>query len=122
MLASVAIRSYLATSGRKKVGFSTAGRNSDGQPIYLGGIRGVIERNTMRYYLAIEAFLGAPESTPAQIEKRLNAWHTDVEQYPLQLHEMDRDTYLAMKHNELMRQQASTTSPVFGLVADLAAK
>jgi hypothetical protein len=112
MIANVAMRSYLATGGRSKVGFSTAGRNSDGQPIYLGGVRGVIERNTMRYYLAIEAYLGAPESTPGQIERRLNAWHTDVEQYPLQLHEMDRDTYLAMKHKELARQQAAAANLV----------
>jgi hypothetical protein len=109
LVASVAMRGYLATVGRDKVGFSTAGRKADGQPIYLGGVRGVVERNTMRYYLAIEAYLGAPALTPQQLEKRLNDWHTDVEQYPLQLHEMDRAAYLAMKHKELARQQVPAT-------------
>jgi hypothetical protein len=121
LIANVAMRSYLATTGRNKVGFSTAGRRENGQPIYLGGIRGVMERNTMRYYLAIEAYLGAPDATAAQLEKRLNGWHTNVEQYPLQLHEMDRDAYLAMKHKELARQQASTTHSGAELVAGLVA-
>jgi hypothetical protein len=119
IVANVAMRSYLATTGRNKVGFSTAGRQANGQPIYLGGVRGIVERNTMRYYLAIEAYLGAPDATAAQLEKRLNGWHTNVEQYPLQLHEMDRDAYLAMKHNELSRQLAST-HPDTELVAGLA--
>jgi len=106
VVANVAMRTYLATGGRSKVGFSTAGRKADGQPQYLGGVRGVIERNTMRYYLAIEAYLSAPGSAPAQVERRLNTWHNDVEQYPLQLHEMEREDYLAMKRKELARQQA----------------
>ena len=65
-------------------------RTGDGRPIYIAGTRGVVERHTMRYYLAIEAYLGAL-SVPAaqQAKKRLNAWFDGVECYPVQLHEMN---------------------------------
>jgi hypothetical protein len=70
-------------------------------------MRGVVERNTMRYYLAIEAFLGALSELPqAQLEKRLHDWFAAVERYPLQLHEMEQGAYLDMKRREYRRQQA----------------
>ncbi|MNO33945.1 hypothetical protein D3C76_239700 [compost metagenome] len=106
--ARVAMQGYLATIGRDKVGFSIVGNNARGQPIHVGGTRGVIERNTMRYYLAIEAYLSALSAPAAErLEKRLDAWHAAVERYPLQLHELERDEYLDMKHKEIQRQQAA---------------
>jgi hypothetical protein len=106
LAASAAMQGYLATKGRDKVGFSIVGTGGDGQPLYQDGMRGVVERNTMRYYLALEAYLGALSGTAeAQQEKRLNDWHSAVERYPLQLHELERDEYLAMKHAEIRRQQ-----------------
>lgn len=101
----LATRMYLATIGRAKVGFSVVGKSADGQPVYIGGTRGAVERNAMRYYLAIEAYLGAlalPE--PARLESRLRDWYAAVERYPLQLHELDRDAYLDMKRMEIRRQ------------------
>lgn len=107
MAASLAMQGYLATIGRDKLGFSIVGRTADGQPVYLGGLRGVVERNTMRYYLAVEAYLGALSApAPEQLEKRLNDWYAGVERYPLQLHELERDEYLDMKRQEIQRQQA----------------
>lgn len=106
LASSVSMKGYLATIGRDKVGFSITGNGSDGQPIYQDGMRGVLERNTMRYYLAVEAYLGATSGTPAeQQEQRLNDWHSAVERYPLQLHELERSEYLSMKHAEIRRQQ-----------------
>lgn len=97
--ANLAMRGYLATSGRGKVGFSPIGLK--------GGMRGVVERNTMRYYLAIEAYLGAQAAPPAaRAERRIEDWYTSIERYPLQLHELERDAYLAMKRRELERQAA----------------
>lgn len=104
--ANVAMRAYLATAGRDKLGFTAAGRKANGEPNYVGGVRGIVERNTVRYYLAIESYLSASGASPEQLEKRLNAWHNGVEQYPLQLHEMEREEYLAMKRKEVARQQA----------------
>jgi len=104
--ARLAIQTYLGTIGSDKVGFTVIGVQPDGQPDYVGGVRGLVERNTMRYYLAIDAFLGAAQAAPAaQLEKRLQRWFTAVERYPRQLHEMDRVAYLEMKHAEYLRQQ-----------------
>ena len=49
----------LATLGRDKVGFSVVGRAADGRPVHVEGLRGAVERNTLRYYLAVESYLGA---------------------------------------------------------------
>lgn len=100
--ARMAMEGYLGTIGRDKVGFSIVGQK-DGQPVYIGNVRGVLERNTMRYYLAIEAYLNAPQ--PNQTEKRLNDWFSSVERYPQQLHELGRNEYLEMKHREVQRQR-----------------
>ena len=107
LAARVAMQGYLATIGRDKVGFSVTGSRPNGEPLFIGGTRGVVERNTMRYYLAIEAYLGALSLPPAQrFEKRLADWHTGVERYPLQLHELERSEYLGLKREQLRRQQA----------------
>lgn len=112
----LAMQAYLGTIGSNKVGFTVVGRQSDGQPRHVGGMRGVVERNTMRYYLAIEAYLGALSAPPqARLEKRLHDWFAAVERYPLQLHEMKQGEYLDMKRKEYLRQQAqATTRPAPG--------
>ena len=103
----LALQTYLGTVGSSKVGFTVVGMQSDGKPRHVGGLRGVVERNSMRYYLAIEAFLGAMSvSPPARFEKRLHDWFDAVERYPLQLHEMERSDYLEMKRKEYWRQRA----------------
>ena len=115
LVARLAMQAYLGTTGRNKVGFTVAGTRSDGQPLHIGGMRGVVERNTMRYYLAIEAFLGALSELPqAQLEKRLHDWFAAVERYPLQLHEMEQGAYLDMKRREYRRQQAGLLLPGTG--------
>lgn len=104
--ARIAMQGYLATAGRGKVGFSVTGLDGAGQPVYVNGVRGVVERNTMRYYLAIEAYLGALSVPPAeQLDKRLHDWFAATERTPLQLHEVDQDAYLQMKRREVLRQQ-----------------
>ena len=102
----LAMQTYLKTIGRAKVGFTVIGKLANGQPDYIGGMRGLVERNTMRYYLAIDSFLASASAAPAaQFEQRLQSWFTAVEQYPRQLHEMDRGAYLEMKRAEQVRQQ-----------------
>jgi len=60
-----------------------------------------VERNTMRYYLAIDDYVAAP--APSQLEQRLNTWFDATERYPRQLHEMEKPDYLAMKRVEAKR-------------------
>jgi hypothetical protein len=105
-LGRVAMKTYLANSGSDKVGFTVIGDPNDPQPKFIGGVRGAIERNTMRYYLAIDAYLGALATpAPARFEQSLELWFNATELYPRQLREIDRDTYFAMKRNEYVRQQ-----------------
>jgi len=76
-------------------------------PIYIGGVRGALERNVMRYYLAVDAHLASLAVPPEQqLDKRIQTWFDSSERYARQLHEMDRAQYLAMKKDEYERQQA----------------
>lgn len=102
----IAMQGYLATIGRDKVGFTEVVKLSNGQSSYIQGVRGVVERNTMRYYLAIDAYLAALNSPPkVRLEQQLNHWYNSTEQYYRQLHEVARDDYLTMKYSEYQRQQ-----------------
>ena len=106
LAARLAMQGYLATIGKDKVGFTIDGSQASKQPIYIGGNRGLIERNTMRYFLAIDAFLGALSgSAQARFEQRIHDWFVAVERYPRQLHEMEQGEYLAMKRKEYGRQR-----------------
>lgn len=108
----LAMQSYLNTVGSSKVGFTITGKQSDGKPIYMGGMRGLVERNTMRYYLAIEAFLGAMSAPPRErLEKSLHDWFAATELYPRQLHELEQNQYLDMKRKEFVRQRAAIGLP-----------
>jgi len=98
-MSKIAMQAYLSTLGASKVGFT-----QDGQGL-VRGMRGVMERNTMRYYLAVDAYLASLDAPPeARTAKRLNDWYSAVERYPRQLGEdVDRAQYLAMKQREFAR-------------------
>lgn len=102
----VAMQLYLATLGRGKVGFTpTAAASSGEPPPLIGGVRGVVERNTMRYYLAIESYLDALSVPPPQrFEKGLEGWFAATQKFARQLYEVDRAAYLEMKRKEYQRQ------------------
>lgn len=109
MTSSLLTRTYLSTLGRDKVGFSRV--EQDGVSRYVQGVRGVIERNVMRYHLAIDTFL-TTQHLPDQARRdaALKHWFEQNDRYPLQLHEMAVEEYLAIKHrewdNQLRLQQA----------------
>ncbi|WP_434663185.1 hypothetical protein P5W99_23320 [Paraburkholderia sp. A3BS-1L] len=105
-LGRLAMKGYLATFGSGKVGFTNIAAPSAAQPEYVDGVRGLVERNTMRYYLAIDAWLGEPPgASGARLMQRLSRWFSASEQYPRQLHEIDRSQYMQMKQAEYQRQQ-----------------
>lgn len=98
MAGRMAMKTYLSTLGSDKVGFTPVGNPSSSQTEYIGGVRGVVERNAMRYYLAIDAFLGTLSSPPdKRQELRLTRWFNATEQYARQLHEVERQDYMQMK-------------------------
>ena len=107
-----AMKTYLATLGRDKRGFSVVGKTANGQPITVGGVRGVVERNTLRYYLALQSHLrshGAPGGNATQLA--LQTWFDATERYAEQLHEMDGPDYIAMKLKEIQRQKTVAPPP-----------
>ena len=107
-MARFAMRVYLATSGHGKVGFTMISSGNSTPPHFIGGVRGALERNIMRYYLAIDAYLGALAApAPQQFEESLERWFMATERYAVQLHEVDHDAYVTMKRREYLRQQTS---------------
>lgn len=101
-LTRAAMGVYLSTAGRHRIGFSLD--ESDQKPVR--GLRGMIERNAMRFYLGLQAYLDTlhlPEDE--RITARLENWFDHTQRYAEQLHELDRDTYLDQKRRELAQQR-----------------
>ena len=94
-LGRIAMQAYLQTLGRGKLGFTPAPDTASG---YIAGARAVIERNTVRYFLGLDcALASAAHEAPERFGNMAACWYGAVEQYPLQLHEMARSEYLAIK-------------------------
>lgn len=98
---------YFSTKGRDKVGFTLVQDDGD-EPRLVRGTRGALERNTMRYYLAFDAYLRSL-STPApeRFEQSLEIWFADTERFARQLREVKHDDYIAMKREQYLRQQTA---------------
>jgi hypothetical protein len=104
-MSRAAVFGYLKTMGRKKVGFSVVGRDREGRPIYVRGVQGMIERNAMRYHLAVQAYLETlqvPECD--RFERRIERWFDLTSAHQRQLFEMVRDDYLRYKRRERAEQ------------------
>jgi len=104
MLSSILTSTYLSTLGSYKIGFSQIEQDGKSRPVQ--GIRGIIERNVMRYQLAINAFLNT-RSLPETIrhEAMLASWFKQNDSFPQQLHEMDEAEYMKIKRRERQNQQ-----------------
>jgi len=101
----VATSTYLTTLGRNKIGFSIVAKQENGEPQYVKGVKGVVERNVMRYYLATIAFLDTRELPQAdQFATRSLRWFDLTEQFVQQLHEMERNEYIDAKLLERRNQ------------------
>ena len=103
-VARLAIKTYFATIARDKVGFSVE-PGAGGKYFYRGGVRGSLERNTVRYFLALQTYLEAlrfPEG--ARFEWRIGRWYDLTARYPRQLQEMEKEEYLVEKRREHLNQ------------------
>lgn len=108
LLARMAMQTYLATAGREKIGFTITGRDARGQPLYVRGERGSLERNVMRYYLALLAHCRERGgSADERLQARLRTWFALTERHAAQLHEYSLEDYLAEKARDLSRQVTS---------------
>jgi len=106
---SVALRfaekAYFATLARGKVGFTVTGKDRNGKPVYVGGPRGAIERNAVRYYFAIQSFMETlcyPEKS--RFNQRISGWYDLTSRYRKQLFEMEKQDYLTFKTKEQKNQ------------------
>ena len=96
---------YFATLGWGKVGFTVTGTDSNGNPVYIGGPRGAIERTAGRYYLAIQSFMNTlryPESS--RFSMRISEWYDLTSRYRKQLFELDKQDYLTFRTTEHANQ------------------
>ena len=106
---SVAVRLaekiYFATLGRGKLGFTVTGTDGKGDPVYIGGPRGAVERSAVRYYFAIQSFINTlryPENS--RFRMRISEWYDLTTRYRKQLFDLDKKDYLTSKTKEHMNQ------------------
>ncbi|MEW6110269.1 MAG: hypothetical protein AB1632_14050 [Nitrospirota bacterium] len=105
LLAQMAMNGYFSSLGYGKIGFSITGKDSDGKPVYVTGIRGAIERNSVRYYLAVKAYmdtLAFPEQE--RFKRCINLWYDLTDKFPQQLFELEKEDYIKYKTREYKNQ------------------
>jgi len=104
-------KAYFATLGWGKVGFTVTGTDRSGNPVYIGGPRGAIERNAVRYYFAIQSYMDTlryPEKN--RFSMRISEWYDLTARYRKQLFELDKNDYLTFKTKEHMHQLTLQTA------------
>lgn len=112
----LAEKAYFATLGRSKVGFTVTGTDENGRPVYIGGRRGAIERNAVRSYLAIQAFMDTLRyAEERRYSMRIEKWHDLTSRFRKQLFDQDKKDYVAIKtkehKNQVTLQQLMGTGP-----------
>ncbi|WP_305046860.1 hypothetical protein [Geoalkalibacter sp.] len=102
----LAERAYFSTLGAGKIGFTVIGEDAHGNPVRIGGARGAVERNAVRYYFAIHSFMHAL-AAPAQerVTLRLRHWYDLTDRFREQLFELEREEYLEIKEREHENQR-----------------
>jgi hypothetical protein len=97
---------YLQTLGRNKIGFTIVSHDEHGEPIYIDGVKAIIERNVMRYFLALSVYLKATrQAGRVAFRTMLGQWFDATERYHAQLYEYGRDTYIKAKLHESLNQR-----------------
>jgi hypothetical protein len=98
-------KAYFATLARGKVGFTVTGTDRNGKPVYIGGSRGAIERNAVRYYFAIQSFMDTLHYPgKSRFNQRVSGWYDLTNRYRKQLFEMEKNDYLTIKTKEHKNQ------------------
>lgn len=105
--AKLAMDAYFGTFGRDKVGFSSTGPDAQGRPQYVRDLRGGLERNAMRYYLAIRSHLEVLALPLAQrLDEGLRRFVGYTERWPRQLKE--EPDFLDVKRRDIARMRAGS--------------
>lgn len=104
-MARLALDGYLATLGRNKVGFSVKGYDKNHEPLYVKGLQGIVERNSMRYFIAIRSFLDTASLEPQQWSTRIDRWNSLAKRFERQLVEVRDNAYLETKTQEFTTRE-----------------
>ncbi len=89
-----------------RTGFSIIGTDSDGNPVYVDGLRGLVERDVVYYYLAIMAYFHTLNAPPDQrFDMQISQWYDLTARFKKQLFEMKKEEYLADKIRDWKNQQ-----------------
>ena len=92
--------------GGSKIGFSITGTDSTGNPVYVEGLRGSVERYVVCDYLGIVAYFDTLKALPEQrFERRISQWYDLMGVFKKQLFEMRKEEYLKYKSRDLENQQ-----------------
>lgn len=116
MAIRLAEKVYFATLGSGKIGFTVTGTDRNGRPVYIGGARGAIERNAVRYYFAINSFMKTLDNPEAsRFSRRSSEWYDLTDRYRPQLFELEKKDYLTLKTtehaNQVILQRGVGTAP-----------
>lgn len=94
-------KAYFATIGHNKVGFTVIGKDDNGKPVYIGGARGAIERNAVRYYFAIQSFMNTLHTPENRLfSSRISNWYDLTSHYRKQLFDLEKKEYMESKTKE----------------------
>lgn len=104
LLARIALEGYLATLGRNKVGFTVEKYDENNNPVYVKGTQGIVERNSMRYFLAIRAYLDTYLDNQNAWNHRIQHWYELALPYKQQLLEVEDQNYLKTKREEFEKR------------------
>ena len=96
----MATSTYLATLGRRKIGFSSV-LDAAGKRVPVKGVKAMIERNAVRYFLAMQVYLDTRKLPAAgRFEQQIDRWFDLTEHFHEQLYELPKADYLANKRRE----------------------
>ena len=104
-MAKLAIDGYLATIGRHKVGFTIKEYDKENQPVYIQGLQGIVERNSMRYFLAIRSFLDTVTLGQYEWDNRINHWYELAKGFERQFIEVREKEYIDTKRKEFLNRE-----------------
>lgn len=101
-------QAYVNSVARHRIGFTVVDTDAQGRPVHVRGVRGAVERNTMRFHLAVQSWL-AVQSRPAaeRVPAAIEAWFDASERHAAQLHEVERAEYVARKRADFERLRSA---------------
>lgn len=109
-MAKLALDGYLATIGRNKVGFTITDYDDSNNPVYVKGLQGIVERNSMRYFIAISSFLDTSYLNREQWDNRVQHWYQLAKRFERQFMEIREKEYIETKRKEYRTREATNTA------------